>query len=527
MWLIQLISGGLSKDLLEILAIVAIVEVPALCLTFLILRGARLPPAGRSLVQEGSPRPEITSIFLFAGAAIVFLIGLMSLMILLMPSQAPLLLRAILSLFLAVPNLWVGWVSFRAARLRRSVEQQPALRYDPRTHRRLHLHRRELLFVILYQSSLLAVSISAIPALGVTFFLLWILSMAIVMAMLAWLGFRARNRDFGTRWAIISALSSGRNIHESIMGWDEFPIAGVRRNLSGLTHDMDRGVAWVPALAASTQILDSPDSYLAACTSSETLLESLKRDLAESLEEFESELRLNSYKLYELFILALMISAGVYGFVGYFIVPKLLRIMDDFGVAVPWPLQFMRSNGGMGIIVAGGACAGLMASLLAMGILHRGFHGEQRWALGFWSLFSDGPKRPLVLRGLASTLSGSRPLEDDLDQLADVEISRRMARRLRATASGIRQGWDWPLALEEHGFLKPEETDVVNSARHAGNAAFVLREIAEMQLRRQNRLWDGFLEMVGPFFVLLIGGCVLVLGYAIIQSLVSMMEGLA
>lgn len=521
-------STGLSpRNLFELLAMLVLLNVPLLLITFLLIAGLRLPAAGRSLTIQGSHWPIINSILLFAGSAIVFILGMLAFMTPWMLVDVWLLLKLLLAVFLSIPGIAIGIIGWRAACIRWNVERDPALRYDLLHHRTLKSARLKLRFLAVNQICLLVICLSIVPVLGLGAFMFWILLMTVLMGVITWYGFQNRVEQLGTRWALVSVFSGGQDVRDELVGWDDFPSRGVRRQMSAISRDMDYGIEWVPALAASTEILDSPDTFLAANASPQALAKSLRQDVQQSLNEFQSELRQSSHKLYEIFLMTLLVAAGVYGFIGIFIIPKLIRIFNDFDIETPWSLQMLISVKGHLLLFAGAMVSSLLATILVLGILHRGFTGEQPWVLGVFGQIFYQLKRPLILRGLAATIQGGRSIEDDLDRLANVEVSTRLANRLRMVAQAIRQGYDWPEALVKYRFLKRHELSLILTAREAGQVAFTLREIAEMQLRQQSRIWNWYAEFVGPIFVIMIGLCGLVLGYGIISSLTAMMRGLS
>jgi len=222
------------------------------------------------------------------------------------------------------------------------------------------------------------------------------------------------------------------------------------------------------------------------------------------------------------------VTQVITGFIAYFIAPKYEAIFRDFGVPLPnvtvATLRFSHLLAGYGgvplALLALTESAALVVFLLGL----------------FSSSLGDVPladslfrrrHSALIMRALALTTEGGKPIEDGVKSLTRDYPSGWVKRRLSMVLADTRQGGDWVESLHHHSLIRGADASVLDSARRVGNLDWALREMAESNERRIGYRLQFWLQMLFPLLVLSLGAVVFVIVVAYFSPLVRLIEVLA
>jgi len=200
-----------------------------------------------------------------------------------------------------------------------------------------------------------------------------------------------------------------------------------------------------------------------------------------------------------------LFSAGILGFVVFWVVPRFLKIFQDFHAPIPGPTRLLVDVlmflGSYWYLIPAGMLAVLAWALYVL--LRRG-----GWAGLNWSVASSLYPRletPTVLRGLAQTVVCRQPLALGVESLEVHHAHRGIRKRMRRLRERIAHGYNSFEPLADSGLLSRQEAEALTCAERAGNLAWALDSLAENIERRQRSLLESFIETVQPTFIAIVG----------------------
>lgn len=218
----------------------------------------------------------------------------------------------------------------------------------------------------------------------------------------------------------------------------------------------------------------------------------------------------------------------IIGFLVYFIAPKYEAIFSDFGVPLPtYTIVTLELSHllvgflGIPLLLLG------LTEMAALVVLPLALFGTALWDVPFADSLFRRRHTALILRALALTTEGGRPIEAGVEQLGRDYPSRWVRRRLVAALSDVRQGGDWVESLGRRRLIQGADAAVLTSARRAGNLDWALREMAESNERRIGYRLQLWLQFLFPMLVLGLGALVFVMAVAYFSPLVHLIERLA
>lgn len=217
----------------------------------------------------------------------------------------------------------------------------------------------------------------------------------------------------------------------------------------------------------------------------------------------------------------------VIGFIMYFITPKYQAIFNDFGIPLPALTLYTLEIADFFARWAPLMVLLLLAQMLIFVVLPAGLIGLYRLNSPPLDYLFRRRHSALILRSLALTVEGGRPIEAGLATLARAYPSSWVARRLRLVGREVERGGDWVQALGDHGLIRPADEAVLTSAQRADNLVWALDEMADVSERRLGYRFHLLLQMLFPLVILGVGAVVFVMGVAYFSPLVRLIEVLS
>jgi type II secretory pathway component PulF len=201
----------------------------------------------------------------------------------------------------------------------------------------------------------------------------------------------------------------------------------------------------------------------------------------------------------------LCVVLAVVGFLSFWIVPKLKKIMQDFNVPVPTATaRLLRivdncTDHWAAILV----WAFVLVGGTVLVLIRRGGWGGIDWGV-FSSLFPR-LETPGVLRSLSQAVAARRPLTVAMAGLELHHRRRHVRSRIRRVRDALARGGDCFQQLCGQGLINAREAAALDSAERAGNLAWALMGIADSIESRQQARIQVIIETVQPAVVIGLG----------------------
>jgi type II secretory pathway component PulF len=199
------------------------------------------------------------------------------------------------------------------------------------------------------------------------------------------------------------------------------------------------------------------------------------------------------------------LSAGIIGFLAFWVLPRFLKIFENFDTPIPVPTRALvdafRILGGYWYLIAL-SLLGVLAGALCI-LLRRG-----GWTGLNWSVASSVYPRleaPGVLRSLVQTVACRHPLSFGIEALEVHHPHRGIRKRMRRLREQIARGNDSFRPLADSRLLTSGEAEALNCAERAGNLAWVLDSLADNIERKHRSLAESFVETAQPVVIAIVG----------------------
>ncbi len=219
-----------------------------------------------------------------------------------------------------------------------------------------------------------------------------------------------------------------------------------------------------------------------------------------------------------------LLSAGLIAFLLYWVIPRFMRIFQEFHTSVPAPTRLMLTlvdAAGAHWYLFLGAFLGLIAWGLFVVIRRGGWAGVNT---GLASFVYPRLETPGVLRSLAQTVACHQPLSYGIESLEVHHPHRGIRRRLRRLREQIVRGHHSFQPLADAGLLSGREADALTCAERAGNLSWVLDAIADNIDRRHRTFLESVVETVQPAVITGIGLLVFVICIGIFYPIVHLIQ---
>ena len=225
-------------------------------------------------------------------------------------------------------------------------------------------------------------------------------------------------------------------------------------------------------------------------------------------------------------ITLLLVMQTITGFIMYFIVPKFEAIFNDFGVSLPRITIFVIDVSHT--IIKYGLLTGWIP-LIELGLLvflPLSFLSWSNYTVPLFDRLLGRRHTALVLRSLALTVEGGKPIAQGLSALTQHYPTRWVRRRLLSVEKEVGEGADWIESLTHHRVIRPTDAAVLRSAAEVGNLAWALMELAETAERRLVTRFQMVVQTLFPLVVVLLGLSVFIMAMAYFVPLVALITEL-
>ena len=218
----------------------------------------------------------------------------------------------------------------------------------------------------------------------------------------------------------------------------------------------------------------------------------------------------------------------VFGFICYWIIPKMKKIFLDFGMELP--------DLTLRIIYAADLIVNYFPLIFPVFLilffmylrLRRTGYLENGWRPRFISgRYYPRLIAPDVLRFLHVSTESGRPLLGAFETLSHTTKNKYLSARFNAILEDIHKGNDCWTSLHDYSLLTPSEVRLLQSAQRAGNLSWALKAIAKGIERRINYRLALIREYLEPCFVVGVGCLVGIFVIGLFLPLVTIMHALS
>lgn len=299
----------------------------------------------------------------------------------------------------------------------------------------------------------------------------------------------------------------------------------LHRTLTGIREAVRQGETLHAALAAAPEIF--PHIYVSIVHVGEdsgTLDQALHR-LADFLEnQARIQTRIQAALAYPL--LMTLVGVGVLGFLFAFVVPKITRILEEMGQALPWPTVIL--------IEATRIATGywwlflllLVAAALAFDRFRRTAHGRLRTDRLLLDLPVLGRLQLLIAtsrfaRTMATLLGNGVPLLKALEISRNLLGNSNLRQAVEIAGRRVQEGGSLALALRESALFPPLLIQVTTAGEKSGQLEEMLLRVAENYEHQTDLAITGMLSLLEPLMILFMGG---VVGFVVLAILLPIFQ---
>ncbi|NJC87978.1 MAG: type II secretion system protein GspF [Desulfuromonas sp.] len=306
---------------------------------------------------------------------------------------------------------------------------------------------------------------------------------------------------------------------------EQAEIPQLHRTLTSLREEVRQGEALHAALGKHPDTF--PELYVSIVRVGEdsgTLDQALQRmaDFLENQARIKS--RIQAAMAYPL--LMTVVGIGVLAFLFTFVVPKITRMLEDMGQALPWPTVILIEANRIAA-----AYWWLAAGLLAGGLycLDRYRRTEQgrlhldRLILGIPVI---GRLQLLIAtarfaRTLATLLSNGVPLLKALEIARSLLGNSNLRLAVETAGRRVQEGGSLAVALRESALFPPMLIQVTAAGEKSGQLEEMLLRVAESYEHQTDLAITGMLSLLEPMMILVMGG---VVGFVVLAILLPIFQ---
>jgi general secretion pathway protein F len=254
-------------------------------------------------------------------------------------------------------------------------------------------------------------------------------------------------------------------------------------------------------------------------------LDQVLQRLADFLEEqAKLKSRIQSAMAYP--VLMALIGIGVLFFLFTFVVPQVVRMLEDLGQALPMPtLVLIRTSTFLS------AWWWVFLLLLAVGALFL-----QRWRRteeGRFKLDRLALKIPLFgrlnllvatarfTRTLGTLLRSGVPLLKALDIVANLMQNKVLRKVLEDTSAAVREGEGLAAPIRRSGVFPPMVAQMAAVGERSGDLEDMLFRVADTYEHQVDLTLNGLLSLLEPIMILIMGG---VVGFIVLSILLPIFQ---
>lgn len=343
------------------------------------------------------------------------------------------------------------------------------------------------------------------------------------------LGGRKRASQLAVFWTLTNVVQSGRPAEAELRVQARSSLGRTRRLLKAIARRLQTGDNWSSVVCRREIAPQSAWLELHSALASGALAAAMNAAATRETIRFarQSDPTTPRVVLGYFGIVSAVLIFGL-SFLGYSIVPKLKKIIEDFDVDLP-PLTdwlFRMTDNGLvpWLAVLGFLLSVLIGGFGEMAVDFYGWHGAaERLGLSW----SRRRRTPDLLRGLRWGVIRGQPLDSSLQAMAEAPISFSTRSQLHQAAASIREGYDPWETLQKTHWLNRGEVELLQSAQAAGNLPWALETLSEAIVAQSDYRLEWWLQLLHPVMVLFFGLVLAVVGVGLMMPLFHLIGALA
>jgi protein transport protein HofC len=317
------------------------------------------------------------------------------------------------------------------------------------------------------------------------------------------------------------AAERGMPLAPAILAFADQYRRGSHRRITGLAARINGGTALPEALEQSRKLV-SRDAVLLAWVgqAAGTLPRALRMAATTRTTQLPIWTAITARLSYILVLLLVM--QNITGFILYFIIPKFEAIFKDFGVSLPQVTilvievsHFIIRYGPVTILLP-------LVEIALLVFLPLSFLSWSNYTLPLFDRLLGRRHTALVLRSLALTVEGGKPVTLGLGALKQHYPTGWVRRRLLSVEKEVSRGADWIESLKRYRLIRPSDADVLKAASEVGNLPWALLELAETVERRLATRFQMAVQTLFPLVVVMLGLAVFIMAMAYFVPLVAL-----
>jgi type II secretory pathway component PulF len=227
------------------------------------------------------------------------------------------------------------------------------------------------------------------------------------------------------------------------------------------------------------------------------------------------------------YILGLLLAMQtISSFIFYFIVPKFEAIFKDFNTSLPQVTILVIDVSHLLIKYGYITLLFPLVEIALLVFLPLSFLSWSNYTIPLFDRLLGRRHTALVLRALALTVEGGKPIVTGLKTLTQHYPTEWVRRRLLAVEKEVGEGADWIESLQNYRLIRPADADVLTSAAQVGNLDWALLELAETAERRLATRVQMVVQTLFPLVVVMLGMAVFIMAMAYFLPLVALITEL-
>ena len=356
-----------------------------------------------------------------------------------------------------------------------------------------------------------------------------ILGGILVIIVISTLGGRWRAGQLSSFWTVAHVLRSGRPVAAEMLLQAQVSRGRTRSLLKNAAYYLERGEPIDETLSRLGVAPLSAWLELSAATSANALPASLQECAARETEKFARQGTEGTPRMALGYFCALgMTCFMTISFIGYYIVPKIKKIFEDFDMELPESTQLLFSlvdNSGLVLLSTLAVIAFVM--VMAVGEVMVSFYGWQGMLDRLGGIGGKAGRTADLLRGLRWAVIKRVPLDTALLAMARAPVGFGARSKLHQAATVIEQGHDPWETLQRTGWLSAPQSVLLQTAQATGNLPWALETLSESIVARSEYRLQWWLQILHPAIVILVGCVVGFFALGMLMPLFSLINGLS
>jgi general secretion pathway protein F len=295
--------------------------------------------------------------------------------------------------------------------------------------------------------------------------------------------------------------------------------------LRGIREEVMQGESLCRALAMHTRIFPNVFINMIQVGESSGTLDKVLHRLADFLDD-QAKIRSKVKAALAYPVLMTLVGVGVLVFMFIFVVPKITGMLAEMEIALPWPTKML-------IGLSDGLAAWwwlllltLVAVILGLMRYHRSDKGRLRIDRLLLRLPLYGKLHLLSVtawfsRTLATLLQSGVPLLRALDISSELLKNRILRVAIEDVRKQVQEGGSMARALKEKGVFPPMLAQIAAAGEKSGELETMLLRVAETYEHQTDMAITGFLSLLEPLLILVMGT---VVGFVVLAILLPIFE---